>query len=60
MNVYSQVVSTILNALIPAVTMPLVGWLSGFGEATAFAKLAAIYAVLYIAFSFLGTHMLRG
>ena len=55
LNVYSSVYSTILNAVVPTVTMPLVGWLAGYGEVTAFAKLAAIYGVVYIVLGFIGT-----
>lgn len=55
LNVYDSIYNTILNALVPAVTMPLVGWLAGYGQATAFAKLAAIYAVVYIIVGYIGT-----
>ena len=55
LNTYDMVYNTILNAVVPAVTMPLVAWLSGYGEATAFAKLAAIYAVVYIIIGYVGT-----
>lgn len=54
LNSYYQIFSNILNAIIPAVTMPLVGVLSGFGENTAFTKLAAIYAVVYLLMAFIG------
>ena len=60
LNVFSQVFSVILNALVPAVTMPLVSWLAGYGQTTAFAKVAAIYAVVYIITGLAGTFMCRG
>lgn len=54
LNSYYQVISVILNALIPAVTMPLVGILSGFGPNTAFTKLAVIYAVVFALMGYIG------
>ena len=60
LNVYANVINTILNAIVPAVTMPLVGWLAGFGASTAFAKVAAIYAVVYIITGLIGTQMCKG
>lgn len=57
LNTYDSIFNTILNALVPAVTMPLVGWLSGFGAASAFTKIAAIYAVVYIIVGFAGTFL---
>lgn len=59
LNVYDSVYNTIMNAVVPAITMPLVGWLAGYGQATAFAKLAAIYAVVYIAVGFAGTCLVK-
>lgn len=55
LNTYDMVFNTILNAAVPAVTMPLVGWLAGYGETVAFAKLAAIYALVYILVGYIGT-----
>lgn len=55
LNTYGSVYSTILNAVVPAVTMPLVGILSGHSGAWAFAQLAAIYAVVYAIVGFIGT-----
>lgn len=60
MSVYNNVFSTILNALVPAVTMPLVNILAGQGMNTAFIKVAAIYAVVYIISGFLGSYLCRG
>lgn len=60
LNSYLQIYSNVLNAVIPAVTMPLVGVLSGFGENTAFTKLAAIYAVVFILMSWIGTNAVTG
>ena len=45
--------SSILNAIVPAVTMPLVAMLSTSNPATAFTKLAAIYACVYLLMGFL-------
>lgn len=56
LNTYDSIFNTIVNAAVPAVTMPAVAWLSGFGEVTAFTKLAAIYAVIYIVTGFIGTY----
>ena len=60
LNIYSQVFSTILNALVPAVTFPLLGALSGLGESRAFTALAAIYALVYILCGFAGIAMCKG
>lgn len=60
MNAYNQVISNIINAIVPAVTMPLVGILSGYGETTAFTKLAAIYAVVYLIMGFVGIYACKG
>lgn len=60
MGVYNNVFGTILNALVPAVTMPLVSVLAGQGMNTAFTKIAAMYAVVYIVSGFLGTYLCRG
>ncbi len=59
LNTYDSILNTIVNALVPAVTMPLVAWLSGFGEASAFTKIAALYAVVYILLGFLGTYLCK-
>lgn len=60
LNAYNSIFGTILNALVPAVTMPLVGILAGYGEATAFTKIAAIYAVVYLITGFVGIAMCKG
>lgn len=60
LNVYNQIYSNILNAVVPAVTMPLVAVLSGYGENTAFTKLAAIYACVYILMGFVGIMACKG
>lgn len=59
---YSAIFNNILNAVVPAVTMPLVAVLSGSGggEATAFAKLAAMYAVVYLLMGFIGITACKG
>lgn len=60
MNSYIQIFANLLNALIPAVTMPLVGVLSGYGANTAFTKLAAIYALVYLLMAWAGTKGCEG
>lgn len=60
MGVYNNVFSTIFNAVVPAFTMPLVNILAGQGMNTAFMKIAAIYAVVYILCGFLGAYLCRG
>lgn len=57
LNTYDSIFNTIVNAAVPAITMPLVGWLSGFGEASAFTKIAAIYAVVYMIVGFVGVYL---
>ena len=59
MGVYNNIFSTVLNALVPAVTMPLVNILAGQSMNTAFTKIAALYAVIYIISGFLGTYLCR-
>lgn len=48
LNVYIRVFSVLLNMLIPTVTMPLIAFMQGFGEVTAFAKVAGIYGLTFI------------
>ena len=60
LNSYIQIFSNILNAVVPAVTMPLVAVLSGYGEKSAFAKLAAIYAVVYLIMGAIGLKACKG
>lgn len=57
LNTYDSIFNTVLNAVVPAITMPLVGWLSGFNPTTAFTKIAAIYAIVYIIVGFAGTYL---
>ena len=54
LNSYYQIYSNVINAVMPALTMPLVGILSGFGENTAFTKVAVIYAVVYMIMGYVG------
>lgn len=60
LGTYGGVASSILNAIVPAVTMPLVAMLSTSNPATAFTKLAAIYACVYLLMGFLGILGCRG
>lgn len=60
LNVYASIISTVVNAIVPAVTFPLVTLLSGYGQSTAFAKVAAIYAVAYLITGLIGTYMCKG
>lgn len=55
LNTFGNIYNVIENAVVPAVTMPLVGILSGHSGAWAFAQLAAIYAVVYIILGYVGT-----
>ena len=54
LGTYSGVFGNILNAVVPAVTMPLVAVLSTSNPATAFTKLAAIYACVYLLMGLIG------
>ncbi len=60
LNSYYQIFSNIINAAMPAITMPLVGFLSGFGKNTAFTKVAAIYAVVYLLMAYVGIKATEG
>jgi sugar (glycoside-pentoside-hexuronide) transporter len=60
LNQFEQVFSTILNAAVPSITMPLVAVLSATNENAAFTKLAAIYAAVYFIFTLIGLVLLKG
>ena len=60
LNSYYQIFSNILNAAMPAITMPLVGILSTHGENTAFTKVAVIYAIVYLIMAGIGIYAAKG
>lgn len=60
LNAYYQAFSNILNAAMPAITMPLAGILAGYGENTAFTKIAVIYAVVYLLMAWIGSKAADG
>lgn len=43
-----------MNVIVPAITMPLVAKLQGFGVSTTFMKVAAIYAAVIVILGFVG------
>ena len=57
LNVYMNVFSALLNILVPMVTMPLASYMQGYGENTAFMKVAAIYGAIMLISTLIG---LRG
>ena len=54
LNIYISIVSIALNVIVPAITMPLVAKLQGFGVSTTFMKVAAIYAAAIVILGFIG------